>query len=63
MNVRFSIEKFLEDELLSLREVDIARPLGSFQIAYAGHIFHFYKFGMTRNDRVDQLSFDDSPRR
>ena len=60
MNVRFSIEKFLEDELMTIREVHISRPVGSFQIAYAGHIFHFYKFGMTINDRVDQLTFDDS---
>lgn len=60
MNVRFSIEKFLEDELISLREVDISRPVGSFQISYGGHIFHFYKFGMARTDSIDQLSFENS---
>jgi len=60
MNVRFTVEKFLEDELATHPGLTIARPMGSFQIAYREHIFHFYKFGMHVNDSIDNLSLDDS---
>jgi len=60
MNVRFSIEKFVEASLAQSREVGISRPAGSFQIAYRNHLYHFYKFGMDAGDSVDDLNFDDS---
>lgn len=60
MNVRFSIEKFVEDSFPIACEVAISRPAGSFQIAFRCHLFHFYKFGMNTGDSVDALTFDDS---
>ena len=60
MNVRFSIEKFVEDSFPKDGEVAISRPAGSFQIAFQSHLYHFYKFGMNTGDSVDALTFDDS---
>jgi len=60
MNVRFSIEKFIEESFPQGGDVAISRPLGSFQLAYRGNLYHFYKFGMNAGDRVDALTFDDS---
>jgi hypothetical protein len=60
MNVRFSIEKFVDDAFARDSQVVIARPAGSFQAAFAGHLYHFYKFGSDASDSVDALDFDDS---
>lgn len=60
MNVRFTVEKLLENAFAEHPGLKISRPMGSFQIAYHGHIFHFYKFGMNANDSIENLSLDDS---
>ena len=59
-NVRFTVERLLEDALQETPGLVVSRPVGSFQIAYMGHVFHFYKYGMDMSDDIDELSFDDS---
>ncbi len=60
MNIRFSIERFIEEALQSRSDITISRPLGSFQMRRHGYSFHFYKFGMHASDDVDNMRLDSS---
>ena len=59
-NVRFSIEKFIEDGIGRVPSAIVTRPLGAYRLSHRDRHFHFYKYGSMGQNSIDDFRFDDS---